>query len=70
MADGKRLVSVIRWPNGFVNLIKVLNEHEGASIEQEVNWQVDDMCKANNIPREEVAIRVFEVSKVEVKDKL
>jgi len=66
----KRMVSVIRWPNGFINLVRVLYEHEGASIEQEVNWQIDKMCEDMKIPRNEIEFRVFNVSSIDIKDRL
>lgn len=66
----KKMLSVIKWPNGFVNIVRLEGEQDGAMLESEINMIVDDMVKRAGIPREDVAIRLFNVSEVEIKDKL
>ena len=65
----KRMISVIKWPNGFVNFAKI-DDSEGAMLEQELDFIVDKMCKDHKTEREEVGIRVFNISSVDLKERL
>jgi hypothetical protein len=65
----KKMLSVIKWPNGFFNVIRV-EDPDGAMLENEINMILDEFSAKLNIPREDIKVRLFSVEKVEIKDKL
>ena len=55
----KKGLSILRWPNGFVNVMKMINTGPGAMIPQEI-----EIMLGPDIDKDDIHVTIYDIKEV------